>query len=245
MVHEFYPRGIKPIREKILENNYLFTLQFNGGFLYGRTINRRLCVWEPYPLIDTNGVIVDLAATTYQPEIRLRDPRNIKNEILYLNDTTNGDYPWFYHGAIGIKPQFINMYYRLPESKDMPGKFPNVDPIRPSSGDNFGYINGLLSPYDEPTDVVEVVLPPKTYLGHEFYNRDNRNHNPVLNLYFALYWVEFFNKDKNPQIIRQIARREVPASFLTVGFGDVPYDFSNILRADWKTDLLTLKEAVE
>jgi len=235
--------GIKPISEKILDKNFLFALEFKEGFLFGRTVRRRICQWKPYYLIDSAGNAIDLGATSHQSEVRFRDPRNTANDILYLDETTNSGYPWFFHGAIGIKPYQIRMYLRFPEGKDIPGKFPNVDPISPKSGDPLGYINSLNSPFDNPTDYVEIVIPPKTRIGAEFYNTDDRAHQPVLNLLFALYWVKFFDRTKDSTIIRRIANREVPASFLTVGFGDTPSELGDRLKKDWDVEPLTLEEA--
>jgi len=240
-------KGIKPIREQILQKNYLFALEFREGFLFGRTVRRRICQWKPYKLIDASATTVDIAADSAQSELRFRDPRNPASDILYLDVTTNSGCPWFYHGAIGIKPQQINMYLRFPESKDLPGKFPEVDPIRPQSGDDFGYINELNSPYEEPTDHVEIVIPPGQNLGAEYYNKEpsgGRSHVPVMNLLFALYWVQFFSFEKYPALIRRIASRDVPASFLTVGWGDLPFELGDTLRKDWKVTPISLDEAL-
>jgi len=238
--------GVKPITEKILEKNYLFAIEFAEGFLFGRTVRRRICQYKPYPVIDASGNTVDIDASDHQEELRFRDPRNPANDILYLSTTTNSGYPWFFHGAIGIKPQQIRMYLRFPEGREIPGKFPNIDPIRPGSGDAVGYINELNSPYDEPTDYAEIVIPPLTTIGAEYYNTDSeRAHQPVLNLYFALYWVQLFDPEKHPKIVGKIARREVPAAFLTVGFGDVPIELGDRLKEDWKAKPIKLEEACE
>lgn len=237
--------GISPFIEKILESNYLFALQFREGFVFGRTVRRRICQYKPWPLIESDGTAVEIAASSTKAELRFRDPRNPKNEILYLDTSTNSGYPWFLHGSIGIKPQYINMYPRFPEGKDIPGKFPNVDPIKPASGDDLGYVNSLNSPYEEPTDYIEYVIPPGLHLGAEYYNKDTaRTHRPVLNLLFALYWVQTFTKEKHANLIRRIAAREVPAAFLTVGFGDFPQELGDKLKEDWKVEPMSLDEAL-
>lgn len=234
--------GIRPITEKILQTNYLFGMEFREGFVFGRVVRRRMCVYKPWRLIDATGTVVSISASSHQSELRFRDPRNPANDILYLSATTNNGYPWFFHGAIGIKPPKVRMYLRIPEGKDIPGKFPNVDPIRPSSGDNFGYVDYSVSPYDKPTDFVEIVIPPLVHIGAEYYNTDaDRAHTPILNLTFALYWVEFFKPDS--PMVGKIARREVPAAFLTVGVGDVPLELGDRLREDWGVTPISLEEA--
>jgi len=237
--------GVKPIKEKILDKNYLFALQFREGFVFGRTVNRRICQYKPHRLINTAGTDIDIGASSSQAELRFLDRRNTKNDILYLDKNTNSGYPWFFHGAIGIKPQYINMYLRYPEGKDIPGKFPSVDSIKPSDGDDLGYVNSFNSPYDEPTDHVEIVIIPGIHLGAEYYNKDAvRAHQPVMNVYFALYWAHMFTKEREGTLIRRIALREVPAAFLTVGFGDLPQEMGDDLQKDWGVKPMSLDEAI-
>jgi len=237
--------GVKPITERILDKNYLFALEVSEGFLFGRTVRRRICQWKPYNLIDSAGNAVDIPASGHQSELWFRDPRNTQNDILYLDTATNSGYPWFFHGAIGIKPHQIWMYLKFPSGGEIPGKFPNIDAIRPDSGDPVGYINELNSPYDNPTDHVEIVILPRKRIGAEYYNTDDRAHQPVLNLYFALYWVQLFDPEKQPRIIGRIARREVPAAFLTYGFGDTPVELGDKLKSEWDAKPIKLEEACE
>jgi hypothetical protein len=240
-------KGVVPIRAKFLENNYLFALEFREGFLFGRTLYRRICQWKPWPLIDENGDTVDIGPSSAQAELRFRDPRNPSNTILYLSTSKSAGHPWFFHGAFGIKPQQINMYLRFPEGQVIPGKFPDVDPIRPSSGDDLGYVNELNSPYEEPTDHVEVVIPPGLHIGAEYYNKDaDRYHQPVVHILFALYWVQFFKPATHAKQIADIALRRyegAKATFLKVGFGDLPHDLGGGLMKDWDVTPIPLDEA--
>lgn len=238
-------RGIIPIMKKFLQPNYLFALEFREGFIFGRVIRRRICQYKPYPLIDTNGNPIDIAPLSYQSEISLVDPRNTAKDILYLDRTTNAGYPWILHGSIGIKPEYIYMYPRFPSGKDIPGKFPNLDPIRPSMGDNVGYVNSAQSPYEEPTDYIEYIIPPLLKIGFEFYNKDpDRSHQPVLNILFAVYWLDIFKPETHGKLISKIALREIPAAFMTVGFGDTPIDFGDALRKEWGIEPMKLDEAI-
>ena len=226
-----------------MDKNYLFALEFREGFVFGRTVRRRICPYKPHRLIDTDGSNIDIAASSHQGELRFLDRRNPKNDVLYLARSTNSGYAWFFHGAIGIKPQYINMYLRYPEGKDIPSKFPAVDPIKPTDGDDLGYVNSLISPYDKPTDHVEIVIVPGLHLAAEYYNKDAaRAHQPVMNLLFALYWAQMFTTVRHAPLIRRIALREVPATFLTVGFGDQPQDIDD-LEEEWGVTPMSLDEA--
>jgi hypothetical protein len=236
--------GIIPIEKKFLQNNQLFSLEFREGFIFGRTIRRRICQYKPWSLIDANGNAVDIAASSTQVELRFRDPRNTVNDILYLDATTNAGLPWFFHGSFGIKPQYVDMYLRYPEGDIIPGKFPNVDPIRPAAGDRISPINGLVSPYEQPTDYHEVIIPPLNRIGAEYYNQDaNRNHQPIINILFCLYRVQLFRPGIHDDLISSIALRRYPATFFTVGFGDHPQPIGEQTERDWMVTPMSLDEA--
>jgi len=236
--------GIKPIVERFLYPNYRFVLIGHEGYLFGRVLRRRVLQYKPWPLIDANGAAVDIAASSHQAELRFRDPRNIANTILYLDISKQAGSPWFLHGAFGIKPQYINMYLRQPEGQTIPGKFPNIDPTRPTGGDNFGYINSLSSPYEQPTDFVEVVLRPGVHITAEYYNKDSSQaHQPVLNILFCLYWVQFFDPTIQARQIADIALGREKAAYLTFGFGDIPDDIGDKVIEEWKVTPMTLERA--
>jgi len=238
--------GIRPIQEKFLQNNYLMAIEFLEGFVFGRVIRRRICQYKPLALVDTTGAVVNINPKTHQPELRFLDPRNPAVDVLFLDRATIAGYAIIYHGAIGIMPQYIYMYPRFPEGKEIPGKFPIIDPIRPVEGDFIGYINSLKSPYEEPTDFVEWVIPPYIHVGAEYYNWDEqRAHQPVLNLLFALYFFEVLRPPKHAKLISQIARRAIPAAFLTVGWGDKPEPIGDMLMKEWKVTPLSIDEAIE
>lgn len=243
-------KGIVPIVEKFLLQNHLMALEFSEGWLFARVVRRRIMQYRPYSLITAAGVTVDIAATGAQAELWMRDPRNNAVDILYLDVTTDKGFPWLLHGAIGWKPHFIRVYPRIPEGSNIPGKFPNIDALQPSAGDKTGYYSEKESPYDEPTDFMEYVIPPKTHIGHEFYNYDSRAHNPVANILFALYHFQLL-KPTTPGIgvhnrmIRDIALRHVPAAFLTVGFTSEPLKLGDTLLKDWDAKPIKLDEAIE
>lgn len=243
-------KGIIPIEEKFLQPNYLFAMAFREGFVFGRIIRRRPCMYKPWKLINANGVAQDIGQSSYLTSgcLRFRDPRNNANDILYLNDETNQHLPWFLHGAIGLKPQRVRMYFRMPEAQDIPGKFPALDPINPSAGDNLGYLSGVQSPYERPTDFLEIVIPPKIHVCAEWYNMDYGpgdawNHQPVCNIMFMTYWFQMLNRNTHANLIRKIALREVPAAYFTAGIGDVPLVYGADYEKEWLETTMTLEEA--
>jgi len=242
-------RGIIPIVEKFLLQNHLLALEFSEGWIFGRVVRRRIVHYKPYSLITSAGATVDIAASSAQAELQLRDPRNNAVDVIYLEATTDRGFPWILHGAIGWKPHQILVYPRIPEGKTIPGKFPNIDPIQPSSGNLTGYYSGVESSYDRPTDFMEYVIPPKMHIGHEFYNLDDsRAHNPVANILFALYHFQTLvplrvGAGPYNRVIRDIALRHIPATFLTVGDTSEPLSLGVTLMADWQAAPISLDEA--
>jgi len=241
-------RGIVPIVEKFLLPNHLLALEFDEGWIFGRVVRRRIMHYKPYKLINAAGTVVDIATVATQAELWLRDPRNKDVDIIYLDATVDKGFPWILHGAIGWKPHQILVYPRIPEGSNIPGKFPGIDPIQPSAGNVTGYYSGVESPYDKPTDFMEYVIPPKTHIGHEWYNKDTRTQNIVANILFALYHFQALiplrvGVGPNNRVIRDIALRHVPATFLTVGFTSQPLPMGTTLIEDWKVSPITLDEA--
>lgn len=242
-------QGINPIREKFLQPNYLMALGYFEGWIFGRVIKRRICQYKPWPLIDSNGNSIDVSENSYatQGNLRFVDTRNTQRDILYLDNETDSGFAWLLHGAIGIKPQQMNMYLRFPETQNIPGKFPNIDPIVPAAGDNTGYVNGTLSPYEEPTDAAELVLPPKQHVSAEYFNKDSGpgvwNHQPVMNLLFAVYWFQPLNPVTHAGLVSRIARREIPAAYLPIGVGDFSLNFGKDFEVSWGVTPMTLEEA--
>lgn len=237
-------KGIIPIQKKFLRRNHLMVLEFDKGFLFARVVRRRICHYKPYSLINAAGTTVDVAASSAQAELWLRDPRNKANDVLFLDVNTDVGFPWLLHGAIGWKPHQIRVYPRIPGGADIPGKFPNIDPIQPSSGDKTGYYSGMESPYEDPTDFMEYVIPPKTHIGHEWYNPDTEAHNPVANILFALYHFSLFKPDTiHNRLIRAMAMRTVPAAYFTMGTTSKPLPLGDPVKKDWDAILISLDDA--
>jgi len=241
--------GIRPIKECFLRPNYLGALEFSEGWIFFRVLRRTFCQYKPYPVIDENGNTIDIPPLSYETEHEFRDPRSISANIIYLESNLSPEgYPWFYHGAIGIKPNYINMYFRVPKGASVSGQFLNLSPVRPRAGDNFAYLCSENSPYEEPTDYEELVITPRVTIGAEYYNKDDkRSHQPTLNLDFCLYRIQILDKEKYGKIISDIAARRVPVAFLTAGSSRAgsPLAMGELMRRDWKVEPMSLDEALE
>jgi len=219
---------MKPISEKFLNPNDLLAIKFDEGWIFTRVLAREPVMYKPFNLSSVN-------ATSHTDYGRLNDSSG--NDVIYIDKATP---PRILHGAIGIKPNSIRLYIRYPEGSDIIGKPPNVNPPTPSSGSDYGYLTGEESPYDEPTDYMELVIPPKIHLSFEYYNTDSIAHTPALNLQFMLYEVQLLTDKK---LIQLIATRKIPCAFRICGTVYKQISYEQILRKDWKIDPLTLDEA--
>ena len=240
-------KGIIPMQRKFLQRNASFALEVREGFIFGRVIRRKITQFKPWPLIDANGNTIDILPSTHQTELRFIDPRQVANALLFLKTTTDAGLPWFYHGAFGIDPQYISMYLRYPEGKIIPGKFPAITPINPAAGDRISDLNGIVSPFEQPTDYHECIILPTFYMGAEYYNQDEvRRHNPQINILFCLYWVQLYKKTTHPTLIADIALKRyegAKATFLQHGFGNHPEELGPQMQKDWDITPLSLDEA--
>jgi len=249
--------GVRPIQDCFLRKNYVFAMEWQQGFLFGRVVRRRICQWKPWPVIDTDGTAIDIASNAAQGSLRFNDPRNVRNDLLYLSSTVSGGWPWFYHGSFGIKPGAVNMYLQFPETVTIDGKFPNIDPLNPATGPDAGFINSLNSPYECPTDFREFVIPPRLRIGAQYFNKEGsvtgetrRSHQPVVNILFCLYHFQVLKPPVHSDLIRSIATRRQEAGWFTVGQGaELPLEMGSDLIEDWLGKqpelLMTLDEASE
>jgi len=240
--------GIIPIQKKFLQNNFLMALAFDEGYIFGRVVRRRICMYKPYQVIDSNGTGIDISEGSHAGPYRVRDPRNTNDDVLYLDEIMDRNFPWIIHGSIGIKPNTINVYMRYPEGQDIRGRFPNIDPIVPTSGDDVGYVSGIQSPFENPTDFQEIVIPPKVHVAFEYYNKESTpeglmSHRPVLNLMFAIYWFQPLRPNTHGLLISRIARGEVPAAFFNIGAGDKLLTYGSDYESQWGVTPLSLDEA--
>jgi hypothetical protein len=221
MTKQFLWNGTEPMNQRFLRPNDLFMLSFRQGFVFGRVLFAEKMHFKPYKLINAAGTAQEISANTANAELRFRDPRNNAVDLLYIDDETDAmafNLPWIMHGSIGIRPRnnSMRLHIKYPEAKSQFGKFPDADPIQETSSGNFlGYVSGEDSPYETPSDWLQIWIPPKIHIGHEWYNDDTTSHQPVLNLLFSTYWFQVFRPNGPPEeqdMIQKMANRRVPCA---------------------------------
>jgi len=243
------PKNVKYIDELALKPGHNIMMAFREGFVFGRVVYVDRDFFKPYALIDGNGNAVDIDANSSQTGLLFRDPRSTDNILAYMDTNTAPvtRMPWIMHGCIGIRPHIdaLRLYIKYPEGQGIGGQFPDSDPTTASAGNYTGYISGVLSPYENPTEYGEFWIPPNTKIAMDWYNDDTRNHRPVLNLQFREYHLKLLSPNgpsRERELIGKIANGVVPhriAQFGSPRVGLINYK----LESDWKVPVISLEEA--
>lgn len=185
--------GFKEIEERFLDRNDIFVLKFRRGLVFLEIKSKSVTKYKPY---DNVGEI--------QPNSALSggytqlEEEGTNDDILKVDQS---DQDKVLHVSIGHKPWFIRRYTRYPADSGNRGSISNLNFPRPNEGSPYGYVDGKDSPYEDPTEAGELMVPYGPDLGFNFYNPDEDAHEPILNIKMATYSVRALNpsdsNDKN------------------------------------------------
>lgn len=208
-------KGLQPIDQKFLNVGDLFAMEFSQGLVFMEVMGWEQNKYAPY---DGVGKVVGQSNSGFQ---RLED--NGK-DILYVEKTKKK----VLHAAIGQSPSYFRRYTNYPEGQVRLRSIPNLS--TPTSGDDFGYIDGDESPYQRPTDAEELYIPPGVHLDFDFYNADGSEHEPVLNIKLREYNIRPLDpKDPNDKkAIRRIVQTGSPMPIVPAGSMDRQVDYDLI-----------------
>jgi len=165
--------GVENITDKFLNEGSLFGLKFRQGYTFIEVTGWEQVKYEPFVGV---GSIGPKASSGFS---RLNDPSG--DDVLHVGKGNKQ----VIHAAIGCEPAFIRRYTNYPEGQNRLRTMPNLG--TPVSGDNYGYVDGTDSPYSDPTDAEELMVPPGTHLDFNFYNPDSREREPVLSIMTRVY----------------------------------------------------------
>lgn len=214
-------KGLKRIEEKFLNVGDLFGLRFSEGIVFLEVTAWSQNKYSPY---DGIGKLDSESASGWQ---RLEDDGD---DILYVEKQNKK----VLHTAIGQSPSHVRRFTNFPEGENRLRQLPNLDTPRP--GKSFGYVDGNDSPYQEPTDVEELFIPPGTHLDFNFLNSDTRPHEPILNIKMREYNVRALDpsnpSDKNA--INRIMSPGSPIPIANAGGMDRQINFD--LQEYWSTE---------
>lgn len=216
--------GFDSIQEKFLSEGNLFGMEFREGFVFLEVEGWEQVSFRPY---DNVGSIDAGSNSGYSV---LEDPDNNDREILYI---PRGE-ERILHVGIGHRPAMIRRYTQYPDGDNTLRKLPEVGTPSSRNGDDYGYISGEESPYDNPTEAEELVIPPNVSVGFDFFNPDaNTSHEPVLNVQIRHYTITALEPRNNPDrnAIRKIVQPGSPMPIYPAGGLDQKISYS--LGNDW------------
>jgi hypothetical protein len=222
----------KPIDEKFLDRRDFFGLKFRDGYVFFEIEDWELIQYKPYTQLSTVTSRSNLGST------RLEDSAG--DDILHMS----GNKEKIIHGSIGIDPAMMRMYTKYPEDSGTKGTWPNLTSPSSNNGNDYGYVNGQDSPFEQPTQDAELFIPPEVHLSFDFYNTDNNDdRQPVLNLRFREYDVNILNPD-NSRDKRVITDRIMtPGSPVPIApAGAISSKMSFNLEREWGVQAITRKQ---
>lgn len=185
------------IAKKFLDRNHTFGLEYQEGIVFVSVRGVEDTIFKPFEQLEDieSGTSLD---NGFQ---RLNDSNG--DDILFVDPGDTETRFTIIHTSIGIHPAPIRMFTRYPEGEAKLKGVPNLE--IPETGDNYAYVDGRMSPYRNPTDAAELIIPPGQHLSFNFRNPANDDHFPVLSLPMRKYNVEPLDPDGTEDEKREIS----------------------------------------
>lgn len=220
--------GNVPIEEKFLDVGDLFGLRFNEGMVFLEVQGWEQNRYSPYTGV---GEVNSQNSSGFQ---RLEDN---SDDILFVEKRKKK----VIHTAIGMSPAHFRRYTNYPEGQNRLRRVPNLS--TPTSGDDFGYVDGNNSPYESPTDVEELFIPPGVHLDFDFYNAGKENQEPVLNIKMREYNIRPLNprSSADQNAVGRIVSTGSPIPIAPVGGLDNQDNYD--LEQHWGVSPISFTEA--
>jgi len=200
-----------PIRERFLEDRNLFALRYKEGLVFLEVEEYEDTEFDRFTQLG------DIESDT-----------SLDSGYQNLNDSSGDDIlkvpgdassKTVIHTALGIAPTQIEVDIAYPDGTRTRGSIPNLSG-NPTSGGQVGGIDGSQSPYNEPTEKTELIIPPKQEVEFNFHNLDTEDsHEPILYIPIRKYRVNVLNINNGMDrgAIKNILRPGSPAPIKSVG----------------------------
>lgn len=202
-----------------LMRNYLFGLEYSSGWVFGRvlTFDDVNYVYDRWPTSGTT--ITTLAANT-----ALGSPHELRdadtNEILWVQESNH-----LYQVFVGIAPPRMRLFKFYPELY-LGGSLDKVTATQTPTSTSFGFVDGIMSPYDDPTTAGEVFIPKELKVQWQLFNPENFAVIPLVKFVIRNMVVQWFNPDNggDKQIISGIMAGKIPCRLWSPGGYIPPYN---------------------
>lgn len=210
------------IEEDFMKRGDLFGLEFHEGYVFFSIESWGFSQYRPYDDLD------EISAQSDSGQVRLEDTDS--KDITYIKPGTAK----VLHLAIGQRPASLRRYTYYPENSELRHQIPNLTNPSARGGDDYGFVDGHDSPFEQPTDASEMVVPPGVHLNHVFYNpNQNKPVKPSLNIRMREYKVQFLHPKQDKDQIRRIISPGSPAPIYPVGTIDSQ---ENLSATKWTID---------
>lgn len=219
--------GQTTIDEKFLESGDLFGIKYSNGFVFFRVEMWEGLQYKPFEV----GSVSPQSNSGFS---RLEDPNG--DDILHIEEGSSR----ILHASIGMAPAQVRRFTNYPESENRLRTFPNLSVPSARVGSNYGFIDGELSPYENPTDAAELYIPPDVHLDFDFYNPDqNDSVDPRLNIRAREYIVRTLQPKRNSDTIRRIMSPGSPMPVAPAGSPDSQFRASS---GEWDVEPITRRQ---
>lgn len=219
--------GQTVIDEKFLDSGDLFGIKYSNGYVFFRVDMWEELQYKPYNV----GSVAPQSNSGFS---RLED--NNGDDILHISKEDEQ----ILHAAIGMAPAHSRRFTNYPESENRLRTFPNLTVPSARSGSDYGFIDGDVSPYENPTDAAELYIPPDVHLDFDFYNpKQDRSIQPRLNIRAREYFVTPIDPERNKDEVRRIVS---PGSPMPVAPAGTPSNQFRVSSNQWNVDTISERE---
>ena len=196
----------KTIEDLTLLENYFLALNFPGlGIVPFRVLAREQIVWDPY-VIEFSSTTTPFEADGWKDSSKIGHPTDTTVDNLFeLTDAGH-----LLQLFCGIQHSDVRAYLTYPEGKTRR----NLDVKSVSRKADFGFIDGAMSPYNDPKPVSEVWIPKALDVGYSWYNRASVEQYVNVKWVLNLYDVEIL---QNVDMVEKILNRKIECRIATLG----------------------------
>jgi len=196
----------KTIDELQLLENYLLALNFpDKGIVPFRILTKEQIVWDPY-VIKYSSTTTPFPANGWKDSAKIGHPTDTSIDNILEVDNKLHLYQLFY----GIRQSDVRAYLSYPEGKTRR----NLDIKAVSSRADFGYVDGAMSPYNDPKPVSEVWIPKDLDIGFSWYSRASVEQEIYVKWVLNLYGVELI---KDVDLVEKMLKRKIECRIATLG----------------------------
>ncbi len=196
----------KTIDELQLLENYLLALNFpDKGIIPFRILTKEQIVYDPY-VVKYTSTTTQFPADGWKDSTKIGHPTDTSVDNILGIQTKLHLYQLFY----GIRQSDVRAYLSYPVGQTRR----SLDTKAVSSKADFGYVDGSMSPYDDPKPVSEVWIPKDLNIGFSWYNRASVPQDITVKWVMNMYGVELI---KDVDLVEKMLKRKVECRIATLG----------------------------